>query len=272
MAIESVRSWSTWHHLRPRFGVMLYTHTVICSQAIRSSSKFAWSWRGVDRPTLFEAIRNSPIGGPPTSSDHPKNYRPVSNLTFVSKDHWENNCDWAARWVATYRLTVWCLACNQYIGIIIRQKPHFFELSQTSSISSADEGKVTILGLIDIVSATFNMVDHTILLDQMRVAFGIDGLAPEWIMTFLVDRTQQVMSTVIYWSVEFRRTKEIGSRSTSFPAVHGRIVWNLQEIRAQSYLIKRAGRQSRRRCATFHRECAADRPMDAVQTVQQTGS
>ena len=104
----------------------------------------------------------------------------------------------------------------------------------------------------------------------MRVAFGIDGLAPEWIMTFLVDRTQQVMSTLIYWLVEFRRTKEIGSRSTSFPAVHGRIVWNMQEIWAQSYLIKHAGRQSRRRCATFHRECAADRPMDAVQTVQQT--
>ena len=46
----------------------------------------------------------------------------------------------------------------------------------------------------------------------MRVAFGIDGLAPEWITTFLVDRTQQVMSTLIYWLVEFRRTKEIGSR------------------------------------------------------------
>ena len=58
----------------------------------------------------------------------------------------------------------------------------------------------------------------------MQVAFGIDGLAPEWIMTFLVDRTQQVMSTLIHWLVEFRRTKEIVSRSTSFSAVHGRIV------------------------------------------------
>ena len=28
---------------------------------------------------------NSPIGGSPKSSDQPKNYRPVSNLTFVSK-------------------------------------------------------------------------------------------------------------------------------------------------------------------------------------------
>ena len=30
------------------------------------------------------------------------------------------------------------------------------------------------------------MVDHTILLDQMRVAFGIDGLALDWIRTFQV--------------------------------------------------------------------------------------
>ena len=60
-------------------------------------------------------------------------------------------------------------------------------------LSSADEGKVTLLDLLDILSAAFNMVDHTILLDLMRVAFGIDGLALEWIRTFLVDRTQQVL-------------------------------------------------------------------------------
>ena len=34
---------------------------------IRSSNKFVRNWRGVARPTLFEAIRNSHIGGPPTS-------------------------------------------------------------------------------------------------------------------------------------------------------------------------------------------------------------
>ena len=85
MAIESVEVDPPGIISDHGFGVLLYTHTVICSQAIRSSSKYAWSWRGVDRPTLFEAIRNSPIGGPPKSSDHPKNYRPVSNLTFVSK-------------------------------------------------------------------------------------------------------------------------------------------------------------------------------------------
>ena len=58
-------------------------------------------------------------------------------------------------------------------------------------LSSADEGKVTLLDLLDLLSAAFNMVDHTILLDRMRVAFGIDGLVLECIRTFLVDRTQQ---------------------------------------------------------------------------------
>ena len=134
------RSWSTWHQLRPRFGVLLYTHTVICSQAIRSSSKFAWCWRGVDRPTLFEAIRNSPIGGPSTSSDHPKHYRLVSNLTFVLKVTERIVSEQLVEYtVATYRLTIWCLECNQYIGIIIRQKPHFFELPQTSSVLQTKE-------------------------------------------------------------------------------------------------------------------------------------
>ena len=37
------------------------------------------------------------------------------------------------------------------------------------------------------------MADHTILLDQRRVAFGTDGLALEWITTFLADPTQQDM-------------------------------------------------------------------------------
>ena len=49
------RSWSTWRHLRPRFNVLLYTHK-LRSHPIRSSNEFVRSWRGVDRPTLFEEI------------------------------------------------------------------------------------------------------------------------------------------------------------------------------------------------------------------------
>ena len=94
-------------------------------------------------------------------------------------------------------------------------------------LRSADEGKITLLDLLDLLSAAFNMVDHTFLLDRMRVAFGIDGLALEWIRTSLVDRTQQVLYMGQLSStgqLNFRHTKGIGLWSTSFPPVHGRIV------------------------------------------------
>ena len=55
------RSWSTWHHLRPRFSVLLYTHTVICSQAIRCSNKFASRWRGVDRPDRLSSKQSGTV-------------------------------------------------------------------------------------------------------------------------------------------------------------------------------------------------------------------
>ena len=142
-------------------------------------------------------------------------------------------------------------------------------------LSSADEGKVTLLGLLDLL--------HTILLDRMRIAFGIDGPALEWIRTFLVDRTQQdavhawvnchlLSSTVMgqLSSTEFRHTKGIGLWSTSFPT-HGRIVWNLQENGlvahsfaddSQVYLrIPSAAVQQ-------FTECGADWPMDAVQQAE----
>ena len=47
------------------------------------------------------------------------------------------------------------------------------------------------MGLLDLIAA-FNTADHTFPLDRMQVAFGIVGLALEWIKRFLVDRTQRI--------------------------------------------------------------------------------
>jgi hypothetical protein len=73
------------------------------------------------------------------------------------------------------------------------------------------------MGLPNLIAA-FNTADHTFLLDRMRVAFGIVGLALEWIKRFLVDRTQQN-------DVHLDRLN-FGDQSlpTSCPAIHGRIV------------------------------------------------
>ena len=72
-----------------------------------------------------------------------------------------------------YRPTIECLQGNQHIGGIMRQKPH------SDILRSTDEEKVTLLGLLDLVSATFNTVNLTILQDWIRVVFRIDALALE---------------------------------------------------------------------------------------------
>ena len=50
---------------------------------------------------------------------------------------------------------------------------------------------MTLVGLLDL-SAAFDTVDHDILPDRLRVAFGIQGTALSWIETFVKGRTQRV--------------------------------------------------------------------------------
>ena len=59
-------------------------------------------------------------------------------------------------------------------------------------VGAVDRGCVTLLGLLDL-SAAFDTVDHTILLDRLRIRFGVGGGVLGWIRTFLVGRTQQVL-------------------------------------------------------------------------------
>ena len=61
------RSWSTWHHLTLRFNVLCRLYSCAATGFEVQISLIVRSWLGVGRPTLFEAIRNSPIGSPPTS-------------------------------------------------------------------------------------------------------------------------------------------------------------------------------------------------------------
>ena len=40
------------------------------------------------------------------------------------------------------------------------------------------------------LSAAFDTVDHTFLLDRLRVSFGLGGSVLSWITSFIYDRTQ----------------------------------------------------------------------------------
>jgi len=55
-----------------------------------------------------------------------------------------------------------------------------------------DCGHVTLLSLYDI-SAAFDTVDHTILLDRLSASFGITGPALSWFRSFLTDRSVSVV-------------------------------------------------------------------------------
>ena len=59
------------------------------------------------------------------------------------------------------------------------------------ALLAADRGDVTLLGLRDL-SAAFDTVDHSILIDRLQSTFGVCGPVLSWITTFISDRTQIV--------------------------------------------------------------------------------
>ena len=58
-------------------------------------------------------------------------------------------------------------------------------------IDAADNGQVTLLGLLD-MSVAFDTVDHQILLRRLQLSHGFGGQVLQWLTSFLTDRTQLV--------------------------------------------------------------------------------
>jgi len=56
---------------------------------------------------------------------------------------------------------------------------------------AADDWQVMLLGLLDL-SASFDCVDHSMLLERLQSAFGLTDLVLDWVQSFLTYRTQQI--------------------------------------------------------------------------------
>ena len=116
-----------------------------------------------------------------------KNYRPVSNLNFLSQI--------LERVVAIQLQTPLDEAGLMTAFQLAYRKHHSTESAllniQNDILLNMAKGFVTALTLLDL-SAAFDTIDHTILLDRLNVYYGISELALGWFKSYLSGRTHLV--------------------------------------------------------------------------------
>ena len=116
-----------------------------------------------------------------------KNYRPVSNLSFLGK---------LIERVVLRRLNEHLKINNLEIPEQSAYKKNFstetvlVRLTNDALIAS-DNKTATILMLLDL-SAAFDTVDHSLLLNILRKEIGITGTALRWFRSFLTGRSQRI--------------------------------------------------------------------------------
>ena len=111
-----------------------------------------------------------------------RNYRPISNLSFLSK--------------VIERIV--CNQITQYTGTTgmaekFQSAYRAFHSTETALIKvkddilrAIDNQRVTCLILLDL-SAAFNTVSHLLLLDRLRHNFGIQGTVLRWFESYMTD-------------------------------------------------------------------------------------
>ena len=116
-----------------------------------------------------------------------KNYRPVSNLKFISKI--------LERVVAVQLQTHLDEAGLMTAFQSAYRKHHSTESAllniQNDILLNMAKGSVTALTLLDL-SAALDTIDHTILLDRLNVYYGISELVLGWFKSYLSGRTHSV--------------------------------------------------------------------------------
>ena len=139
-------------------------------------------------PDMFKTSHVMPLLKKPSlSKDDMKNYRPVSNLNFVSKiiekiianqirSHLERN-DLSNQYQTAY--TKFHSTETAFLKV---ENDFFFNM---------DEGRVTALTLLDL-SAAFDTLDHSSIINLLSTWYGIDGIALDWFVSYLSDRKHKV--------------------------------------------------------------------------------
>ena len=117
-----------------------------------------------------------------------KNFRPVSNLTYLSK---------IIERVAAKRL----IAHQNVNGLqeVYQSAYRQYHSTETALLKvqddifqAMDNQEVVLLVLLDL-SAAFDTIDHDILIRRLRDQYGVTGTALQWFQSYLSDRTQTVV-------------------------------------------------------------------------------
>ncbi len=118
-----------------------------------------------------------------------KNYRPISNLPFLSKilekvvfhkllSHLQEN-NLSNPFKSAYR------AGHSTETVLLR--------IVNDILSALDSDNISVLLLLDLLldlSAAFDTIDHQILLSRLNSVFGIQSTALQWFQSYLSDRYQ----------------------------------------------------------------------------------
>ena len=116
-----------------------------------------------------------------------KNYRPISNLNFISK---------ILKTVVAVQLQTHLDEAGLMTAFQLAYRKHHSIESALLNIHNdillnKAKGSVTALTFLDL-SAAFDTIDHTILLDRLNIYYGISELALGWFKSYLSGKTHSV--------------------------------------------------------------------------------
>ena len=118
-----------------------------------------------------------------------KNYRPVSNLPFLSKI--------LEKIVLTQLNSHLVQNGLKDVYQSAYKSKHSTETAllkvNSDLLNACDSGKVSVLALLDL-SAAFDTIDHDILLMRLNTTFGIRSFALKWFESYLLNRHQTVIA------------------------------------------------------------------------------
>ena len=143
---------------------------------------------GIFPSSFKQALVNPLLKKPSLSTDDLNNFRPISNLNFISK---------ILEKVVASRIQSH-LSSNS-LSSSFQSAYRIFHSTETTLLKihndlilAMDRGEGTSLILLDL-SAAFDTVDHSIdLLTRLQNWFGLDGLSLDWFSSYLSSRSQAV--------------------------------------------------------------------------------